>query len=282
MSRIIGVLVLSLTALFCGCGSGSNGAVSHTQPSMPPPPPPTATVNGNWAMHLSSQSASGIGVNDGGGYFTTSGSAVSGAIHFLPSSCFYTVEENNDYLDAISMTGTITSSGDLTLTSSPVQGAEVLTINGIISGNTLNGGTYSIAGGCADGDSGTVSGWAASPLGGTYKGSFLSKSGLTIGTSVSITQASQPSSDGIYSASGNVTFSNSPCFSSGTFSPTDQGDPNQFIFGDFVQVEIETNGAASVIFQGTVDPTGKTIIGTYQVLGGLCTQDSGTGTVTQS
>lgn len=279
MRRIIGLLVLSLTALFCGCGSGSNSTLSQIQPSAPPPPPPTPAVNGNWALHTTSE---GDSVNDGGGYFTTTGTAVSGTIHLVSNSdCYANVVNGIADLDSISLTGTISSSGALTLTSSPIQGqgAEVLTITGTVSGNNLNGGSYSVAGGCADGDGGTVSGWAASPLDGTYTGNFLSKSGRTIGASVAITQASQAAANGIYSASGTVTFTNSPCFTSGTFSPTDQGDPSQLIFGDFVQVEIETNGAASVIFQGTVDSAGQTITGTYQVLGGVCTQDSGTGIV---
>jgi hypothetical protein len=283
MRPIVGLLVLSLMTLFCGCGSGANSTLSQTQPSAPapPPPPPTPTVNGNWAVHTTSE---GDSVNDGGGYFTTTGTAVTGTINLVSSSqCYSNVVNGSADLDSISLTGTISSSGALMLTSSPIQGqgAEVLTITGTVSGNNLNDGAYSVSGGCADGDIGTVSGWAASPLNGTYTGNFLSKSGLIIGASVAITQASQPATDGIYSASGTVTFANSPCFSSGTFSPTDQGDPSQLIFGDFVQVEIETNGAASVVFQGTVDSTGKTITGTYSVLGGICSEDSGTGIVTE-
>lgn len=278
MKRIVGLLFFSFAALVCGCGSGSSGTTSSTAP---PPTPPTQSftpaLNGNWALHLTSGSGA---VNDGGGNFTTAGSKVSGTVFLEPSSCFVTLVNGFGQLDSIAVAGTVTSSGALTLTSSPVQGVEVLTIKGTVSSSGLNAATYSVAGGCDAGDGGTVSGWAAPPLDGTYTGNFISKSGITNGVSVTITQSSQPGSNGMYSASGSATFASS-CFSTGTFSPTDAGDPAQLVFGDFVQVEIETNGGASVIFQGTVDSTGRTITGTYQVLGGLCAGDSGTGTVTK-
>ena len=250
---------------------------SKTIPPPATPPPPVPAMNGNWALHLVSQGGS---VNDGGGYLTTTDSKVTGTVFLEPSSCFVTEVNGFEELDSIRVSGTVTNSGALTLTSSPVQGAEVLTIKGTVSNGGLTNATYSVAGGCDDRDSGTASGWAAPPLDGTYTGHFVSNSGITSGVSVIIAQASQPSSSGMYSASGTATFSSS-CFSTGTFSPSDAGDPAQLVFGDFVQVEIETNGSASVIFQGIVNSSGTTITGTYQVLGGLCTGDRGTGTVTK-
>jgi hypothetical protein len=233
-------------------------------------------VNGNWALQTTSQD----GTTDiGGGDFTTTGSAVTGILHFLNSSCYYDASTGNSVLYNIPMTGNISSAGDLTLTSGPVNG-QVLTIAGVWTSSALTGGTYKVAGGCANGDAGTITGYAAPPVSGTYSGTFVSVSGVQIKTMVTLTQTG-PNSNGMYGAWGTATFTGSPCFSSGNIDPADT--TADLIIGNFVQVRIFT-GNGLVLFQGTGDPTATVITGTYSITGGSpgCAGDSGSGTVSKS
>lgn len=272
--RISGKLlpIVLLVSLF-GCGGGSmSGSKPVTPPSTPPPVVPA--MNGNWEILANSQVANTT--YEGGGSFSTNGTAVTGTLHFVNSSCYWGSQNGATIFYDIPITGTLSSKGNLTASSSAVNG-QTLNFSGVWSNGAISSGTYSITGGCADGDHGTVTGFPVPSLTGTYSGTFVSTTGVQIKTTVSLTQLAT-SGNGFYALRGAASFSGSPCFSSGTV----EADEYSFGVGGYIQVPIQTTNGDLVLFQGSVtDSTGKTISGNYSVTGAVCSGDSGTGSATR-
>jgi len=199
-----------------------------------------------------------------GGYITNTNGSVSGTIHMVNSGCFTLAQD-------IPISGTITFSGSVSATSTAVSG-QVITVSGTMSESTLSAGSYSITGGCAGGDKGTLTGFMTPSYSNTYTGSFHSVSGITTGETFAMAQ-NGPDSDGFYHLSGTATFTNSPCFTSGTIS-------SSVVVGSYVAVAVTTNNSGTVAFAGNItDSSGKTITGEYEITSGACQGDSGTGSV---
>lgn len=259
------IVYASLSILLSGC-SGGNTATQSTPPTQSNPIPPTyPSISGNWSLAATSQVVPGTFLL--GGYLSNASSSASGTIHVLNSTCYLAISD-------ISITGTVSTAGAVSLTSSAVSG-QTLTAKGKISGGELSDGTYAIAGGCAGGDHGTVTGYLVPAFTNTYAGSFLSVSGLSIDATATIAQ-SGPDTDGFYHVTGTASFSGSPCFSSGTIATS-------VIAGGYMAVTITTNTGATVTYAGYItDPTGKTISGVYEVSGGACSGDRGTGSISHS
>jgi hypothetical protein len=259
-----GWLTFWASALFLsiGCSSGS----SPNPPTPPTPPAPTyPAITGNWSL-TATTSVPGQNIQIGT-YLTNSSGTVSGTLHILNSECYALTQD-------IPVTGTISTVGALSITSSAVA-SQIITASGSISGSTLSSGSYSIAGGCAAGGKGTITGFIAPAFTNTYTGSFTSVSKLVIGTTVTTVQAG-PDSDGLYSVTGTATFSNSPCFSTGTISQS-------AVAGSYLAVTIATDNGGTVVFAGYyTDSTGATITGDYQVTSGACSGDSGTGSLSHN
>jgi hypothetical protein len=132
-------------------------------------------------------------------------------------------------------------------------------------------GSYSVAGGCANGDKGTVVGETVPSYTNTYSGTFVSVSKVSVPVSMTITQ-SGPNSDGFYQVTGSGTFTGSTCFSTGTIASSE-------ILGDYMDVTLTTNNGGSVEFIGEVSDTAGAIAGGYTVTAGTCAGSSGTGTI---
>ena len=247
-------LLISIAVFLSGCGGGSTSSANR--------PPTYPIITGNWSLLAVSQVYSQtIQI---GGYITNTDGGVSGTIHVLNSGCFTLTQD-------VPISGTITSSGSVSATSAAVSG-QVIAISGTVSGSTLSAGTYSISGGCGDGDKGTLTGFITPSYSNTYKGSFHSVSGITTGETFAITQ-NGPDSDGFYHLSGTATFTNSPCFASGTIS-------SSAVAGSYMEVIITTNNNGTVMFAGNItDSSGTTITGEYEITSGACQGDSGTGSV---
>lgn len=259
MRRLVSIVLPSLVAVLAGCGGSGNGTPG-TNPS-----PSYPAMTGNWALTVTSQATKQN--YQMGGYITNTNGAVSGTLHLLNSGCFTPTQD-------IPITGTVSTAGAVSATSSAVS-SQVVTISGTVASGVLSSGTYSIKGGCGNGDSGTVTGFIAPSYSNTYSGTFLSVSKVSIDTTITTTQ-SGPDSDGLYHVSGTATFSGSPCFVSGTITGSD-------IAGAYMAVTITANDGSSVVFGGYItDSTGKTISGDYQVTGGKCSGDYGTGSLSHS
>lgn len=259
MRKLVSIALASLAVVLSGCG-GSGGGTTATNP-----PPSYPTITGNWALTATSQVTK---LNyQMGAYITNTNGSVSGTLHLLNSGCFTPTED-------IPISGTISSAGTVSATSSAVS-SQVVAISGTVASGTLSVGKYSITGGCGNGDNGTVTGFIAPSYSNTYSGTFLSVSKISISTTITTSQ-SGPDADGLYHLSGTATFSGSPCFVSGTIT-------DSMVTGAYMAVTITANDGSSVVFGGYItDSTGETISGDYQVTGGKCSGDYGTGSVSHS
>ncbi len=247
------LFLIALLAPGCGGKSGGTGSTTST-PTYP-------SITGNWSLAASSQVTSQTFLM--GGYLTNTDGTVSGTLHILNSPCYSLTED-------VPFTGTITTAGAFSATSTQIA-SQTITVSGTISGSTLSSGTYSITGGCANGDKGTVTGYIVPPFTNTYTGTFVS--GLTsVGVSVTTSQ-SGPTSDGIYQVTGSATFTGSPCFSSGTITASE-------IAGGYMEVTISTPNGGTLEFAGEItNSSGKTITVTYEVTAGTCAGNSGSGSL---
>ena len=249
-------------AMMAGCG-GSSSTPAGSFPSL----------NGNFQIQAQSTVHAGLPTLIGGELTETSG-AVTGKMHVSGSHCFNLSSD-------LTVTGTVTKAGALALTSSSI-GNQVITIAATVSsdGSKISGGTYTIAGGCADNDKGSVTGFKVPAINGTYAGTFTpSPSGTPIKTTIKISQMSAADAHGFFHLTGSGTF-NSSCFTKGSIAaPLTDSE----VFGATVVVNLTTNeaGAKSMVTAGgTLDAAGKKFTGDYEIAGGSCGGDAGTGTLT--
>jgi hypothetical protein len=195
-------------------------------------------------------------------------------VHVDGSKCF-------DRLTPIALTGALTGS-NISITSTSV-GGQVITFTGSISDSTLNGpdsaltGTYTINGGCANGDQGNVTGDRI-VMANVLSGTLTASGGDTFAVTADEAYSSTPSSQGSFGIEGTVTFRTS-CFSSGTITPG-TFPSGSFIMGRSVALEIET-GNGTVTFLGTLNQDRTELSGNYTVGGGTCDQ-TGTGVLVVS
>jgi hypothetical protein len=145
MKCLVTVVALWASALFCGCGGGWKGVI--------PVPSTNAMmlhVAENWEFTTMS-SVTGRAPMTIAGNITQAGEAVSSLLHVNGTRCF-------SRQAAVSLTGSF-DQGILSLTSVAVDG-QVVTLHGSLD-NAGFLGTYTIKGGCGDGDEGIVVGTSA-------------------------------------------------------------------------------------------------------------------------
>jgi len=240
-----------LSALLIGCG-GSSGTTTPVVPSSPYP-----NLAGNWTLTADSN-VTGAQYQLGG-YMTNTGASVTATFHVYPfaeSNCYPSEEE-------IPFTGTVTTSGAISLTSGSVAN-QTITMAGSISGGSSFTATYEIAGGCAAGDAGLVLASAEPSYTGDYTGTLQPLSGSDVNVSVNMVQ-SGPNAGGEYSVSGTAQFSGTSCFTTGTIT-------SSTIFGEYVQFAMSTdNGGAGEFIGAAINIPGSTTIGgEFQVTAGSC------------
>ena len=267
--------LLSVLVLLCGCGGGGITSDSNSRPSARPimgptsdPAPQVLSSVSNWQFSATS-TVSGMPSLTIAGGITQSGSSVSGTVHVDGSSCF-------DRLTAISLTGTVTGD-NISLTSTPVAG-QVTAFTGSITDNALTGtfspgqftGTYTINGGCANGDQGNVTGIKIGYIANNLNGTFTTSGSGTFDVTGNMAQDAGVSSEGSFGITGTVSFRTS-CFNSGTIT-RGTFPSNSFIMGRSVALKIET-GNGTLAFLGTENLSTGEIIGNYTVSGGTCDQN---------
>jgi hypothetical protein len=269
----VSIFRLSALVLLCGCGAyqGGRGYQGSTRGGAgggtSPLPSSGSNVAGNW--QFGTTSVAGMAPTAISGGIAQSDRSVSGAVHLAGSKCF-------DRLTTIGLTGTLTGS-NITLTSTTADG-QVITLTGSISDDTFNGadsafvGTYTIDGGCGNGDHGNVTGIRIPFIANIVNGTFTTSGGETFEVVGDEAQVGTPSSEGSFGITGKVTFS-TPCFSSGTITPG-TFPSGSFIIGTSVALEIETRNG-TVTFLGTLNRDRSEIRGNYTVGGGTC-DDTGT------
>ena len=264
--RCFVAIFLVLPVILAGCGGSSSGVLNTS--------PVYADLSGNWNFILTPSNQLSFGPILGG-YLASANGSVAGTLHANGSSCYPVTQD-------IPVTGSVTPAGVLTLRSATVAG-QILSMSGNAfaltgsSSDAISGvfsGTYTISGGCAAGENGTVAGTLISPVNGDYAGSLRSDSGLSIGVNFDATQTG-PNADGEYGVSGTVSFSGSLCFSTGTIT-------SSTIYGQFIDVTIAASNGGTMQFTGEIlDTEPMTIDGLYSMTAGNCAGDLGGGTLTK-
>jgi hypothetical protein len=188
---------LSLTILV-GCGGGSlgggNGGGSIGQ-TLPPP----TSFSESW--HFAS--ASGSPTIEAA--LTLSSGSVVGVAHF---QSFSTSRPCPGFFDDFPLSGTIDGQGNLSVKSSPASSL-VLFLDGLLSHDraSLSSGSYHFTGGCAAGETGTLTGVKVKPLTGLYAGT-MEGAGNTVNISTQLTQSPTADKDGFFTLAGTFTVAN--------------------------------------------------------------------------
>ncbi len=241
-------------------GGGSSGGGTSITP-----------FSGNFSFTGTSQVSSTVFVV-GGFLNADSTGAVTATMHVAGSSCF------NVQTDVVPFTGTIGSGGAFSATSAAVN-TQVIKFTATISadGKTISAGTFTITGGCATGEHGTLTGFQVASMTASFTGSFTSGSTtLTVGPS-SLAQSATANAQGQFSLTGNLTFSSSTC---GLTSASIQSSS---VAGVIVALTLNgSDGLSTISFAGqATDATAKTISGTFSIGGtGVCSGMSGTASLT--
>ena len=230
-----------------------------------------AITAGNWYLQAStSRQTSGGGPSEIpqlGGSFSQNGSIISGLLHVSSSDCF-------DWGSAIPVSGAV-AGNNVTLTSDGANG-EVVKITASVS-STLMTGNYSITGGCADGDYGTITAVLLSPATGSWNGS-IRDGGANSGASASLSQAS-PNAGGFSPLSGSVALTSAQCSVSGNLVGQES-----WVLGNVVQAVVNMTDGGVMSFTGFITDTSTSanqMTVNFSIAGGTCGGQTGSMTFTR-
>jgi hypothetical protein len=257
-SRFAVLLAGLALVVLAGCGMSSQ---------------PQALPAGNWAIVTKAATTTSGGTL--GGNLIQSGTSVTGVLHSIGfSHCYRPPTPPIMVQTNIPVTGTF-ENGALHLVSSSVSG-QVLTVDATYRSGALNG-TYSVQGGCADGERGTVNGQPMPDLSGTWIG--IASSGARV--VVAWQQQGSATTDGVFSMSGTVNLSNGPaCYPSGTMALqagySQGGEPMaSFVTGNALSVAASDSSSGDPVaialagFAHTATSP-HAITGTFTLSGGSC------------
>ena len=238
-------LLFTLSAGILGCGPTVGfplGAVTSTSAD----PPGYQYLTGNWQFTTTDGNGQTFTAMAGYLYESTTGSNgahdASSLLQAVPGSCFQGAA-------VIPSTGSLTGNA-LVLASFSVNGQD-LGINLMKDATATHlTGTYKVFGGCADGDTGTITGVRYAPVNGTYKGQGTAAQEL----SVTLTQSTSPDGSGGSPLSGSADFAGIPCFSTGTVQTSASS-----VLGSSFTIQIAAADGAALLLQGTFDTAASTL-----------------------
>lgn len=228
----------------------------------------STSLTGNWVLQTTPNAGttpftSLAGFIDQETQTYAASNSITAALEAHPSTCYLGA-------DLIPLTGAL-SGTSLGLYSFDVNGQYLKVSATSNSAGTALTGTYSVAGGCANGAAGTFSGTKYAVLKGTYAGSLTSDSARTL--QLTLAQNVLGTGSGYFFVSGSATFGGFSCFTSGTMASTEGS-----IIGDAVQLDFTTNDAAGshLLLTGTIDQTATTLtVASGTVTGGSCSGSLG-------
>jgi hypothetical protein len=260
------VLLAALAGACALSGCGSLGSPKTAQSDLAP-------TAGNWSFVATSTVVSGQ-VSHIGGNLTLSGNNVSSTMHtdLLGFDCSL----------PFTFSGTLQNQ-QITFTSPANANNQVITVIASVTSPSTITGTYAVsAGGGYAADAGNVTAALVPDISGTWKGQIAGSGGPNVTLSMALIQASTASSDGTFALTGNLTYANSSCSTSGTVS-------NSFLAGSMLIINadtIEQDGTqGSFSYTGALlnNPATPTTMsgGTYDVVTGLCASDQDTPTFTK-
>ena len=249
---------LLFAALMAGCGSGTLKSIQ-----------PEVSLTGNWSFTASASGNGSPPLILNAGFTQGSSGAVSAVAHLNGAACLNSAS-------AIALSGSVSPSNQIALISQPFQGTTLM-LNGTLApnGKTISNASWSFSGGsCAALGNGGIIAEDYSQINGTYTGIFVDSGNNQLAVSATLTQTIQPDNNGQFQLSGSATFPNNPCFTKPIVT-------NSLVTGSSLSTTY-TQGSASITAVGTFnsDATQLTITN-WQVSGGLCDGDSGTGSLTQ-
>ena len=247
-SLLLGTLALALT----GCG-----AVAKRND--------TKLTQGNWSVTATSSNPA-IGTFHVGGNLTQSGNSLSGTMYVAGSLCF-------DVSQPISLTGTINRQ-KVTLASTDING-QVFSVAAIATTDSALKGTYTITGGCGNGDSGIAAANVVPSISGTWGGSLIGSGGSSVALNIELAQNALSSADGTFALTGNLVYAGSGCSVTGTIT-------SAFVAGSYILLNAKKNqnkvgpdssvgnvSYTNVLLDDSQNP--QTMTGTYHAGFGLCT-----------
>jgi hypothetical protein len=266
--------LLLLPLLLTGCGTIKKDI---NDPSNLLPFGLNIPVSGNW--QLSSSAAIAAPLPALAGALSGSAATLTGLFHpataCVPASTL------------ITLTGSTDANRNLTLTSKSFSGS-VLTIKGLLAedGASISNATYTVAGGACAFTAATPSAPATAPIAtqrmasvsGTYQGTFSDLGGYALPISATLTQTTQPDSNGVFHLQGTATFAGNQCLASAVV--VDSTVSGSALSATYTQTQ---NGMTNtVVASGTFSPDATVLTVTNWQLSGDCGADQGTGTLTRT
>jgi len=262
LPRSLGIIALLSVMNFCSCGSTNLTTVP--------------TITGNWVI---SAEIPNPGVLDPTGnptyttvnswaYLSQDGTSVSGMV--VDNLCYPSTFPVSGSLNS----GHLRLMGEVTL---PTE-VENFLLDATVSPNltTLQGDSIINPSHCGVSPVFMTNGQQVESFAGTWTGILTSVSGPSATVSVTITEGG-PGVNGFPDLSGNVIFSNSPCFTSGTLAGNQTGNLlSGIIKTTDGTIEIPQIGGMSAF----LDPSNQMVI-SYSVQGGTCNGDYDQGTLTR-
>jgi hypothetical protein len=244
-----------LAALLTACSTAPMGSTAGTITGTPS----TAALSGNWQISTDATEAAPLPQLSGS--LTGAGSAVSGIFHPATSNACINPQSK------IAVSGSLDEHSVLTLSSAPFAGGSVLKLTGtVISGNRLQVSTYSVTGGAcafsAGANSISATAHLLQPVSGTYAGSFTDSDGATFPITATLTQTTQPDSNGVFHVSGGATFDNNQRVSSPIVA-------DSTVTGNTLSATYTQQGN-TIVATGTFDDSATTLTITNWTLDGPC------------
>jgi hypothetical protein len=227
---------------------------------------PAPSITGNWAFTAPPPQNAPAAVTLNAGFTESTSGTVSAVAHLTGTSCLPPTT-------GIVLSGSVGSNNNLALTSQPFAGT-TLSLNGQLAtaGTVISGATWSFSGGsCAALGSATVTATHFDQIDGTYTGNFVDSGNNQLAVSATLTQTTQPV-NGQYQLSGSASFPGNPCF-------TQPIVTNSLVTGSSLSTTYTDQVSGAVIVAtGTFNSTATQLTVTnWQVTGGLCDGDTGTG-----
>ncbi len=261
LARQLPASALILLCSIAGCAKQNPGGTTGT--GTPADPATYSYLTGNWQFTLTATSGD-LPFATLGGFINEQ--ATSPGVDDLTTAALQS-EPGACYLGTTTLPFQGASQGThLGLASFAVSG-QVASISATSadSASTLSG-TYSIVGGCANGEKGTLSGIRYGMLNGTYAGSLTGTASPTL--SLAASQYSQGTGAGSFLDGATVDVTGISCFTHGEASSA-----NGSVVGNKAQFTFTTNDPNGSTFSlvGTLNVPATTLtLSSVQVLGGNC------------
>ena len=261
------IVALLCSGLLSGCGGTIGSSLGQNS---------SLSLTGNWQLSIVDATGAAAFSNFAG--FIDEATDGSGNL-----TAVFQVQPGTCYLGAT----TVPASGAANLTGSGATSTTAVSLNSFgVNGQYFNitstsnstndqlTGTYQISGGCANGETGTVTGTRYAPLSGTYSGTLAASNQV----SLSLTQGALGNGSGYSPVTGSATFSGISCFTTGTLAAN-----NGSVLGSSAQLTFTASDGETVAITGNFDPVADTIVVTSGAIsGGSCSGTLGTGTLTQT